>query len=267
MSEADRPPQLSRHNAAAFQLEDVVEQYHLRTPYPSSLAPFLRDLAVPPKDSVLELGCGTGEIARALAPLVERIDAVDISALMIDRARTMPGGSDTAIRWITAEAERAPLQGPYTLAVAGDALHWMDWETTLPRVGDSLAPAAVLAIVHAVIPPVPWSEAMKDLFSRYSVITNSVPHDLIEELESRGLFKRVDKATLGPERFVRTTDEYIDALHATAGLPRQRMGREQASAFDNDARALVSRYSPGNRLELEASAEVVWGTPTRSQRE
>src|SRR5690242_18807388 len=55
-----RPSDLAKHNAAAFQLEDVVDRYHLRTPYPSTLAPFLRDLAVPRGGPVLELGCGTG---------------------------------------------------------------------------------------------------------------------------------------------------------------------------------------------------------------
>jgi SAM-dependent methyltransferase len=95
-----RPPSWSEHNAAAFQLDDVVEQYHLRAPYPSTLSPFLRDLALPPSGAVLELGCGTGKITRVLAPHVGRIDAVDSSRAMIERARTLPGGSHPAIRWI-----------------------------------------------------------------------------------------------------------------------------------------------------------------------
>ena len=74
----ERPPSWSVHNAAAFQLDDVVEHYHLRSPYPSSLFPFLLELAVTKGGPVLELGCGTGEITVALAPHVERISDLEV---------------------------------------------------------------------------------------------------------------------------------------------------------------------------------------------
>ncbi|MBV9278962.1 MAG: class I SAM-dependent methyltransferase, partial [Chloroflexi bacterium] len=51
---------------------------------------------------VLDAGCGTGDVARPLAPLVDRVDAVDISAGMIERGRRLPGGENPAITWICA---------------------------------------------------------------------------------------------------------------------------------------------------------------------
>ena len=123
-----RPPSWSEQNAAAFQLDDVVALYHLRAPYPSTLTPFLRDLALPPTGAVLELGCGTGNITRDLAPHVRRIDAIDRSRAMIERARTLSGGTHPAIRWIEGRAEEASLDGPYSPVVAGASLHWMDWD-------------------------------------------------------------------------------------------------------------------------------------------
>ena len=214
----DRPPSWSPHNASAFQLADVVEHYHLRAPYPSALFPFLRDLAVPPRGAVIELGCGTGEITRALASHAERIDAIDISRQMIERARSMPGGDHPAIRWIEGRSEDAPLNGPYALAVAGASLHWMDWDITLPRVARNMSPGAVLAIVVSTGPP-PWGDELHKLVSQYSAIQNWENADLIAMLEQRQLFKRVGEKTIAAEPYQRTVEQYIDGLHAHPASP------------------------------------------------
>jgi len=261
MAEANRPPSWNQHNAAAFQLDDVVEHYHLRAPYPSTLVPFLLDLAVSPGGAVLELGCGTGEIARTLAPHVERIDAIDISPQMIAKARTLPGGDHPAIRWIEGRVEDAALDGPYVVAVAGKSLHWMDWDVVLPRIANQLAWRAVLAIVVGESTPPPWLDALRQLTSKYSAIQNWENADLIALLEERRLFRRIDETKLDAEPYARTVDEYIDAQHATSGLARERMGTENARAFDDAVRALVTPYATDGVLHLEAPAEITWGTP------
>jgi SAM-dependent methyltransferase len=261
MTSRDRPPSWNEHNASAFQLADVVNNYHLRPPYPPSMFRFLLDLATPRGGPVLELGCGTGEIARALAAHVERIDAIDVSAPMLARARSMAGGDRTNIRWVEGRAEDAPLDGPYALAVAGASLHWMDWEAVLPRVAAQLAPDAVLAIAH--VPPTPrvWHDELRELTSRYSTIPNWQNADLIGLLEGRGLFNRAGAKTFDAESFQRTIDEYIDAQHATSALTRERMGAANARAFDDAVRAMVTPHARNGILELSASAEVTWGVP------
>jgi SAM-dependent methyltransferase len=256
-----RPPSWSDHNAAAFQLEDVVEQYHLRAPYPSTLAPFLLKLATPQGGPVLELGCGPGKITRDLAPHVERVDAIDVSQRMIERARSMPGGDHPAIKWIVGRAEDAPLEGPYALAVAGAALHWMDWDIVLPRIAEHLMPGAVLTTVVSHEETPPWADQLREVISRYSVIQDWERADLMVLLESRGVYKHIAKEYLTAEPYTRTIDEYIDGQHATSGLPRERMGAEPARAFDDEVRALVTPYARDGVLELAAGAEVDWGRP------
>jgi SAM-dependent methyltransferase len=255
----ERPASWNAHNAAAFELADVIGQYHLRAPYPSSLTECLLGLAVPRAGAVLELGCGTGKIARALAPHVARVDAIDIAEPMIARARTMPGGDHPSIRWRVGRAEEAALDGPYALAVAGAALHWMDWDVVLPRVGETLGEGAVLAIVVSAEVPPPWAEDLRGIIGRYSVIRDWQNADLIALLESRGLFKAIGKAKLVAEAYERTVDEYIDGLHATSGLPRERMGADGARAFDDEVRALVAPHASDGVFGLAAGAEVDWG--------
>lgn len=261
MGQPHRPAQLTRTNAEAFQLPSVVAAYHLRTPYPAATFPFLLQLAQPLGGPVLELGCGTGELARGLAPSSERVDAIDLSAAMLERARSMPGGDRDNIRWIEGQAETATLEGPYALAIAGDSFHWMAWEVVLERVVRALAADALIAIVSAQLAPVPWADALTPIIGRHSVIQDFEPYDFIALLRERQLLDITGDERVGDDPFTRTVDEYISSLHATAGMPRERMGGASAQAFDEAVRRLVEPHAQHGALQLRASARIVWGRP------
>ena len=70
------------------------DRYQRQFGFVSALAGDLVDLLDPaPGETVLDLGCGTGELARRLAPAVAAITAVDLSERMIARgllAATQP---------------------------------------------------------------------------------------------------------------------------------------------------------------------------------
>jgi SAM-dependent methyltransferase len=261
MQNPPKPAQLTPENAAAFQLPGVVAAYHLRTPYPAALARCLLNLMTPPGGKVLELGCGTGELTRMVAPRAERVDAIDVSAPMLDRARTLSAGHDENVRWIHDSAEEATLDGPYSLAIAGDSLHWMTWDVVLPRLRTALGHGAPLAIVSAQIETPRWSSELLDIIRRYSVMQDFEPYVLVDELRSRRLFEPLGETTIGPEPFERTVDQYIAALHATSGLASERMPPDDVDAFDQVVRDLVTPFAEGGVLRLGASASVTWGTP------
>src|SRR2546423_11398188 len=124
--------------SAAFRELSVVERYHLRPSYPAETFDVLASLAG--GRAVLEAGCGLGELARGLAPQVPRVDAVDISAPMVERGRQLPGGDVANLRWAVAAIEDAALEPPYGLVVAGESIHWFDWQVALSPVEALLAP-------------------------------------------------------------------------------------------------------------------------------
>jgi len=64
-------------------------------------------------------------LARPLAPLVDRIHAVDWSAAMIEGGRRLPGGDHPNLIWTVGAAETVALVPPYGLVTAGASLHWM----------------------------------------------------------------------------------------------------------------------------------------------
>ena len=59
----------------------VAAAYVHRPPYPSDVFDILTGLIVDEPRTVLDIGAGEGAIARPLAPRVDRVDALDISAV------------------------------------------------------------------------------------------------------------------------------------------------------------------------------------------
>lgn len=82
-----KPDFYSVEHGEAFIDAEVAATYHTRPPYPDEVFDLLNELLGSEPRKVLDLGCGTGAIANRLAPHVDRIDAVDISAPMIEAGR------------------------------------------------------------------------------------------------------------------------------------------------------------------------------------
>jgi SAM-dependent methyltransferase len=268
-------PKPSHHSAAYgawFKDQLVAQAYPTRPPYPDEVVSLLVSLVAGGAvdgAAVLDLGAGTGDLARRLAPLVGRVDAVDPSEAMVEIGRALPGGNHPHIRWMLGMAEEAPLDPPYALATAGDSLHWMDWDVVLPRVARSLAPGAVLAIVsRSWDGPPALRERLVPIFERYSPVIDYRPYDMIAELTARELFDEVGRQRLGPSPWTPTVEEYVECRHSQRGFSRTHMGPEATAAFDA---AVVEVLEEGigdgtiaereGRLQLSVTASVVWGTP------
>ena len=255
----EKPACWGYENASAFEAESVARAYRHRPPYPPELFGILDGLIRPPR-RVLDVGCGNGLVARPLAPRVDALDALDLSAAMIAEARELPGGTHPHITWIIGRAEDAPLRPPYGLITAGESLHWMEWDVVLPRFAALLTPGGRLAIVNKREVAAPWADELAQIIPRYSTIRNFSRVDMIRALEQRGLFRTEGTQELPPVRFRQSLDDYIEGQHSQSSFSRERMPPEAAAAFDAEVRALVGRFA-GDTLDLQVETRVVWGTP------
>src|SRR5205809_5090633 len=95
-----KPKGLDEKYARQFCDESVADAYEHRPPYPDEVFEVLIGLMSDAPRRVLDIGCGRGEIARKIVGRVEGVDAVDISAAMIERGRKLPGGDDPRLKWI-----------------------------------------------------------------------------------------------------------------------------------------------------------------------
>jgi trans-aconitate methyltransferase len=263
---AERPKQWSSEYASIFQDESVVAAYQFRPTYPPETFTVLASL-IPPtvaQPTVLDAGCGTGAIARPLAPFVDYVDAVDSSAAMIRTAQTLPDGNRANIRWMVAPIETAPLCGPYALIVAAASLHWMDWDRTLPRFAAHLAPDSVLAILEEWVQPNPWDDVIRPILGRYSMNRDFTPYTMmtvVTELEQRQLFQLRGRHVTAPATFQQSIDAWVEAFHARNGFSRDRMDAAAAVACDAELRAAIQPYCADDIVEQSIAARIFWGVP------
>ena len=264
--EVPKPVHLSEVYASQFQAPSVARAYLHRAPYPDDLFDLLADLIHGRPRTVLDLGSGTGSVARGIVRLVDRVDAVDVSLTMLDTARALPDGQHPNIRWVHGSAEDAPLCPPYHLATAGASLHWMDWDRVLPRIQRVLCPDGHLAVFGDEHEPEPWAERLRPLIARYSTNRDYCPYDLIDELVGRRLFEPVARRRTKPVAFVQSIESYVESFHGRNGFSRDRMRPEDAAEFDDRVRVLVAEYCPHGMVSPNVYAEVVWGRPSRCGR-
>ena len=254
------------HNAERFQDQSVVDRYHLRPAYPPETFTILNKLIVDEPRAVLDVGCGTGNVARPLTEYVEHIDAVDLSLPMLERARALPGGYSPKVRWLHGRAEDVELEPPYALVTAGESLHWMEWDVVLPRFAQLLMPHGVLAIVHIVDQPVPWREGYFQIEQRFTNNPSYVPFDWIVELEKYGLFQKLGERETASVEVSQTVEDYIAAKHARSILSLDTMTTEQATQFDTEMQTLLLPYALDGLLTFSVVGGISWGKPKSGAR-
>ena len=156
-----RPGQFGFEYSSVFQDESVVRAYQYRPQYPAATFELLAELlpaSCMPR-AVLDAGCGTGFVARPLAPLVDRVDAVDFSGAALREGRRLPGGDYPGLRWIEGSIESADVDPPYCLITAGASLHWFNWDVAFPRFARLLAADGLFVAVGMAHERPKWMRA------------------------------------------------------------------------------------------------------------
>lgn len=259
-----RPRHLAARYAAQFADESIARAYHTRPPYPAELFEILAGLQPAGPRTILDLGCGTGDIALGLAGRAERIDAVDPSPAMLRVARARPGADHPSLRWACATAEACALDGPYSLVVAAESFHWMDWAAVCARVAGALRSHAFLALVRGrTLQDTAWSAGLAELIPRYSTNQEYQPYDIVEELTRRRLFTEVGRRVTAFVPFEQPIDDYVESFHTRHGFSRERMTCAAAADFDSALRRLVARHASDGVVRGQVRASVVWGFPVR----
>jgi ubiquinone/menaquinone biosynthesis C-methylase UbiE len=144
-SEQEREWRLTRRglfDAVAGDYDEV------RPGYPDEIVGFLVATAgVGPGDPVLEIGCGTGQLTRQLAPTDVALTAIDIGPSMVAHARRNLAG--TGVRFeVTPFEDFAAPDASFGLVVSATAFHWIDPEVGWPKAARLLRPGGWLALLR-----------------------------------------------------------------------------------------------------------------------
>ena len=104
------------------------------------------------RDGALEIGCGTGAFARALAEHFERVTALDLSPAMVSRARELSRTIEN-VEFRQADISTCDLPAAAFDCIAMIAtLHHLPLEDTLKKLEGALRPGGVLLILDLYQP-------------------------------------------------------------------------------------------------------------------
>jgi ubiquinone/menaquinone biosynthesis C-methylase UbiE len=262
MSGAPKPRHLTPDYATQFCDRSVVRAYVHRPPYPARVFDALRALLPTNKGSALELGCGTGDLTFGLAPYVDELVAVESSPAMLSAAIRRHQSVPQHVRLVLAQAEAFEPREKFSLVVAAESLHWMDWANLLPNIARWLSHDGWLALVTTrSFVSLPWQDELHSVIARFSTNQDYQPYDLVDQLAQRELFVEVGRVLAVEHDFVQSVDAYVESFHSRNGFSRERMSAEAAATFDDVVRALVLRHSPSGEVRGDVAATVVWGRP------
>lgn len=143
-----------------------------RQPYPEVLfADLCRRAAVSGSGRLLDLACGTGQLAFPLAGRFAEVVAVDQEpgSIAFGQAKAAASGV-TNIAWVIGKAEAVQLDGPFELVAVGNAFHRLNRRAVAARMSSWLAAGGAVVLVWGGIPgrgDQPWERALSGLFEEW----------------------------------------------------------------------------------------------------
>ncbi|OWJ65293.1 hypothetical protein BWR60_20385 [Inquilinus limosus] len=121
---------------------------------------------------VMDLGCGPGQIAVALAPFAGEVVGIDPEPEMLAVAAEAAARAGVWVAWQQGSSyDLGPQLGAFRLVTMGRSFHWMDRMETLRRLDGMLDPGGAVVLIHDDHPKVPdnrWVKPYRELLERYS---------------------------------------------------------------------------------------------------
>jgi SAM-dependent methyltransferase len=261
------------HDAVARELrfrkdlfKGTAEYYdRFRPPYPAVLLDDLR-ARVPLRGTgrLLDLACGTGQVAFALAAHVAEVCAVDQEPESIEfgglKARRL---GVTNVGWIAAAAESVALEGVFDLVAIGNAFQRLDRDAVARRLIPHLPEGGCIALLWGGTPwpgDQPWQRVLLDMFERWMDAVGARtrvpegwekameqdPHEMV--LRRAGLSYEGKFEFSVVERW--SVDSLIGFVYSTSFLNRTVLAHH-AGAFESDLRTQLLACCPDGVFEQD----------------
>ncbi|MDG3007321.1 class I SAM-dependent methyltransferase [Paludisphaera mucosa] len=210
----------------------------------------------------MDLGCGPGQIAIALAPYVGRVVAVDPEPEMLKIAAGEAERAGREIEFVQASSyDLGPRFGTFRLVAMGRSFHWMDRAETLRRLDAMIEPEGAVAFLHDDHPTVPdnaWFATFQEIVARHAaddvakrVRAGRAGHESVL-LDSP--FRRLERITVF-ERSSIPVDALVLRLRSMSSVARSRVG-DRAEDLAAEVREAITPFARDGLLSevIAASA-------------
>jgi SAM-dependent methyltransferase len=238
-----------------------------RPPYPAGMLDDLRArVPLGSTGRVLDLACGTGQIAFGLAAHVAEVCAVDQEPESIEFGRRKAQRLGvTNIQWIAAAAEDVALEGVFDLVAIGNAFHRLDRDGVAMRLVPNLTERGCVALLWSGSPWLgdqPWQGVLYDTLERWRDVVGArdrVPEGWEQAIDRDPHEQVLRRAGLAYEGLFETSttqrwsvESLIGFVYSTSFLNRAALGHH-ADAFAADLRALLLASCPDGVFEQDVT--------------
>jgi len=216
---------------------------------------------------LLDLGCGTGQLALPLADCFEEVVGVDPDAEMLAEAGLL--GEEAGVRnvrWVRGGSEDlSPSLGPLRLVTIARAFHWMNRERVLDELYGMLTAGGGVAIIGEPSfwnPTESWQERVVEVIKRWlgderraGKKTFETPKARHEEVVARSRFERREQHELSYER-AWTVESIKGYLYSSSFASRQLLG-DRVGGFEQDLERTLLGLDPRGEFQETARLSVI----------
>lgn len=234
------------------------EYLRYRPAHPSE---FMNQIAgLSPAGTVLDLGCGPGSVAVALAERGRDVIGLDANPQMLDAAMEAAGQHMRRgkIQWRLGDAHELSSLPRVAGATVGDAFHWFDRATVLRELDRLIAPGGFVAVImsFAAGTPKPWWYPLIDrVISRHLGSQRHAGPVEMYRPPAGGDHEAVLRASAFDQLTVirtdhpwfLTLDEVVGHQYTQAYSSPGLLG-DRLDAFDRDLRAALHAAEPSGRF-------------------
>ena len=245
--------------------QSAAKHYFARPAYSPRLIARVVDLcSLGARHRVLDLGCGPGMLAIAVAPYVGAVVAVDPEPEMLKIARASAGAVANAITFVEGSSNDLGDQfGRFALVTIGRAFHWMDRVDTLRRLDRIIEPGGAIALFHDSTIKAPenqWHEEFKTITQRYAGGDHATHHgpDWLnhESILLGSAFSMLERISVIERRQLRAASLADRALSFSLTSPSH-IGAEKAAALADEVRTFAERAAIDGMLTEVISTEAL----------
>jgi SAM-dependent methyltransferase len=215
---------------------------------------------------VLDLGCGPGVVALALAPFAGEVVGVDPEPEMLRMAAQNAAAAGVKLRLVQGSSyDLGPQLGTFRLVAMGRSFHWMDRADTLRRLNGMIEPEGAVVLVdddHPMLPDNAWLPAFKALIERYAegdadrVTRKSVGWVRDEAMLLDSPFGRLERIAIIDRR--RTpVERFVDRALSMSSTTRERLGGRADELADEMRAAMGEAATDGLVTEVVESSALL----------
>lgn len=242
-----------------------------RRGYPNSFFEHItKSFSLDKNSRVLDLGCGTGQIAIPISRKTREVVALDVNQEMLDEGKTQAKNNKIDnIVWVNSKAENISKKlGSFKMTTMGASFHWMEQDRVLAKVYDITEEGGGVTIVSN-----PSSiHRNKNNDPRKDVVLSVIEKHLGKKRRAgKSLYKKpkgkFENALMrsGFSRFQTFTDSYtqswdidsiISFLYSTSFANKQLLG-DKLEAFENDIKKSLLELNNSSKFKENVVVEAL----------